>query len=358
MLLNSKVLSKAGDEYSFRYPYIYFYLKGLYLSKNLTNLDIRSMISHWCKHLYVRDYANTILFLAHHTNDEFLLNSISNSLNDLFSDRKPITFEGDTAGIKSLIEGAHELQYIGGQPEEHRNRNNEIQDRDRDDNDGLMQEEEVSTSLSLVAKMTMLFKTIEILGQILKDQYAQIERPIKKELINELFSGPLRAIADFYDYVGKNPDALITEIEESIKRKNLGHDETQRRLSAQKVAAHIMQLITCGFLMRAANSVSSENLSQDVYAVVCKKEISFRLIELAILLDSPKSIPRQKLEDLYRDQKKDLIVGQVINMMVLRRLYMFHTSESDMQWLHNTLEIDINRQHSINYNEKGRKLLN
>lgn len=358
MLLNSKVLSKTGDEYSFRYQYIYFYLKGLYLSENLSNLDIRRKIEHWCKHLYVRDYANTILFLAHHTNDEFLLNSISKSLNNLFSDRKPITFEGDTSGIKSLIEGAHELQYIGGQPEDHRNRNNEIQDRDREDNDGLMHEEEVAVSLSLVAKMTMLFKTIEILGQILKDQYAKIERPIKKDLIHELFSGPLRAITDFYDYVGKNPDALITEIEESIKKKNIGHDETQRRLSAQKVAAHIMQLITCGFLMRAANSASSENLTQDVYAVVCKKEISFRLIELAILLDSPKAIPRQKLEDLYMDQKKDLIVGQVINMMVLRRLYMFHTTESDMQWLHSKLELDINKQHSINYNEKGRKLLN
>ena len=50
--------------------------------------------------------------------------------------------------------------------------------------DGLVENEEVSKELSLIAKMTMLSKTTEILGQVLKNQYSKIERVRKTEIIS------------------------------------------------------------------------------------------------------------------------------------------------------------------------------
>lgn len=100
VLLNARVLCKVGEDYAFRYPYIYFYLKGLYLSENLPDLTVRAYISHCCQHLYVREHANTVLFLAHHSNDDFVLKSIAESLHNLFRDKAPVKFDGDTLGIK------------------------------------------------------------------------------------------------------------------------------------------------------------------------------------------------------------------------------------------------------------------
>lgn len=358
ILLAARVLCRVGDDYKFRYPYIYYYLKGHFLSENLSDLDIRAYIGHCTEHLYVRDHANTVLFLAHHSNDEFVLNSISGALHGLFRAHAPVTFEGDTTGIKRLIEDAPKLTYTGESPVEHRKRRNELQDQLDDGHDGLSETEESSPELSLIAQMTMLFKTTEILGQVLKNQYAKIPRARKVDLLEDLFNGPLRAIRDFYSYLEKNPDALVAEIDAALLRKGKVDKEEDRKAIARRVVASLVQIITFAFVLRAAQSANSDSLSEDVRDVVRKNQtLAFKLIELNIILDSPKAIPRQKLKQLHKDVEKDLVAARLLQIMVLNRLYMFKTTEQDMQWLNGELNIDLGIQHAITYQEKSRRLV-
>ena len=358
ILLAARVLCRVGDDYKFRYPYIYYYLKGHFLSENLSDLDIRAYIGHCTEHLYVRDHANTVLFLAHHSNDEFVLNSISGALHGLFRAHAPVTFEGDTTGIKRLIEDAPKLTYTGESPVEHRKRRNELQDQLDDGHDGLSETEESSPELSLIAQMTMLFKTTEILGQVLKNQYAKIPRAQKVDLLEDLFNGPLRAIRDFYSYLEKNPDALVAEIDAALLRKGKVDKEEDRKAIARRVVASLVQIITFAFVLRAAQSANSDSLSEDVRDVVRKNQtLAFKLIELNIILDSPKAIPRQKLKQLHKDVEKDLVAARLLQIMVLNRLYMFKTTEQDMQWLNGELNIDLGIQHAITYQEKSRRLV-
>lgn len=358
VLLAARVLCRVGDEYKFRYPYIYYYLKGQYLSQNLSDLDVRAYIGHCTQHLYVRDHANTLLFLVHHSTDGFVLNSIAESLHGLFRAHAPVTFDGDTAGIKRLIEDAPRLTYSGESPVEHRKRRNELQDQLDDGHDGLSEIEENAPELSLIAQMTMLFKTTEILGQVLKNQYAKIPRTRKVDLLEDLFNGPLRAIRDFYSYLEKNPDALVAEIDAALLRKGKVDKEEDRKAIARRVVASLVQIITFAFVLRAAQSANSDSLSEDVREVVRKNPtLAFKLIELNIVLDSPKAIPRQKLKQLHRDVEKDLVAARLLQIMVLNRLYMFKTTEQDMQWLNGELKIDLGIQHAITYQEKSRRLV-
>lgn len=356
-LLNARVLCKVGEEYAFRYPYIYYYLKGQYLSENLSDLDMRAYIGHCCQHLYVRDYANTVLFLAHHTSDDFVLRSIADALHNLFRGRSPVRFDGDTVAVKQLITDAPKLGYSGESPEEHRSRRNSIEDQLDDGHDGLAEIEETSPELSIIAQMTMLFKTTEILGQVLKNQYSKIQRARKGALLEDLFNGPLRAIRDFYDHFEKTPDALVIEIEAAIQRKGKIDSDEERKAIARKVVASLVQFITFGFLMRASQSANAESLLEDVREVVRKNGTpAFKMIETGILLDSPKAIPRATLKQLFSDIKDDLVASRVIQIMVLNRLYMFKTTEQDMQWLNQELKIDLGVQHAITYQEKQRKI--
>lgn len=359
VLLNARVLCRAGDDYAFRYPYIYYYLKGQFLSENLADLTVRAYIGHCCQHLYVRDHANTVLFLAHHSNDDFVLQSIANALHNLFRARSPVKFDGDTIAINKLIEDAPKLTYSGEKPAEHRARRNELQDQLDDGHDGLLENEEDAEELSLIAQMTMLFKTTEILGQVLKNQYSKIQRSRKGELLEDLFNGPLRAIRDFYEFFEKNPDALVAEIEAALQRKGKVESPEERKEIARKVAASLIQIVTFGFLMRAAQSANSESLQEDVKGIVRKTNTpAFKLIELGILLDSPRAIPRTMVKQLFKEVKDDLVAGRVIQIMVLNRLYMFKTSEQDMQWISQELGIDLATQHAITYQEKQRRLTN
>jgi hypothetical protein len=357
VLQKAKVLFKIGEDYAFRYPYIFYYLKGQFLSENLSDLTVREYIGHCCKHLYVRDHANTVLFLAHHTNDDFVLKSIAEVLHNLFKGNSPVKFNGDTGTLNQLIEDVPKLVYSGETPTEHRKRRNALQDHLDDGHDGLAESEEDSEELSLVAQMTILFKTTEILGQVLKNQYSKIQRSRKEALLEDLFNGPLRAIREFYDFFEKNPDALVVEIEAALKRKGKVKTEDEGKSIARKLVAGLIQAVTFGFLMRASQRANSESLLEDVYGVVKKNDSpAFKMIEMGIHLDSPKPIPRQKLKQLFSEVKKDLVASRVVQIMVLNRLYMFKTTEQDMQWLSEELGIDLGIQHAITYQEKQRRI--
>jgi Calcineurin-like phosphoesterase len=357
-LLKSRVLQCRGEDYSFRYPYIYYYLKGQYLQENLNDENIRAYIGKCCKHLYVRDYANTVLFLAHHTTDDFLLKSISDALHNIIQHCTPITFNNDTTEIQKIIDDAPKLTYTGEKPAVHRKRLNEHRDDIDNGKDGLADKEEASDNLSFLAQILILFKTTEILGQILKNQYSKIQRTRKGELLEELFNGPLRVLHDFYNLIAKHPDYLIAEIDAALSRKRKSDPDGERKRIAKNVVAGLVQLISFAFVVKAGQGASSENLFEDVHNVVEKNgTLAFKLIELYIHLDSPKPLPRQMLHQVHGEAKSNALAERMIQFMVLNRLYMFKTTEGDMQWLSNVLKIDIGMQHSINYLDSKRKLL-
>lgn len=353
VLGRAKVLCKRGADYAFRYPYIYYYLKGKYLSDTLNDIETRAYIGHCCKHLYVRDYAHTILFLAHHANDNFVLQCITEPLHASFKHRAPVQFKGDTKEVAGLVDTAPKLAYMGGDALDHRDKANALRDELDDGRDGLAEREEAHEELSLIAQLTVLFKTIEILGQVLKDQYSRIPRERKAQVIDELFAGPLRALRDFYNYLERNPDHLIAEIDAALQR--IGTVEEERRKTiAKRVVAAVVQLVSAGLLFRTSRAVSSENLKEDIREVVKRNgTLAYKLIELGVILDSPKSIPRELVTRLGEEAETDLVASRIIQMMIVNRLYMFKTTFDDKQWLSEKVAIGMPAQQAIELKRKS-----
>ncbi|MDO9204056.1 metallophosphoesterase [Methylotenera sp.] len=360
-LIQSKVLMNRGGEYfSFRYPYIYYFLKGRYLNKNLSDIGIRGYLEQCCKHLYVRENANTILFLAHHTNgnDDFVMRTILEALQSLFSENKPITFNKDTDKLALLISDAAKLKYSGTPPEAYREKVNQARDQLDDGQDGLADKEEDGDSLSLIAQLVTLFKTVEISGQILKNQYSSIERDKKATILNELFSGPLRALSGFYEFINNNPDLLVAEIDSVLKIHHKLDDELERKKISRQIIARLIQFTSLGFIYKASSSVGADTLREDIHSVVEKNgTAAFQLIELGVLLDSSSPIPRNFLLKLKENTKKDIVALSLINMLVVRHLYMFKTSEQDKQWLRSKFEIDLGMQHALDFKSSKIKRL-
>ena len=357
VLIGAKVLCKRGQDYAFHYPYIYYYLKGKYLSETLNDIDTQAYIGKCCKHLYVREHAHTILFLAHHATDDFVLNCIVQPLCGSFKNREPIKFKGDTEEVAKLINDAPTLTYVDASPEKHREGTNALRDQFDDGRDGLAEREEAHEELSLIAQLTVLFKTVEILGQILKDQYSRITRERKAIVIDALFAGPLRALRDFFHYLERNPDHLISEIETELHKRGCV-DEEERRTIAKRVVAAVIQMVSTGLILRTSQAVSSESLMEDIREVVkCNGTLAYKLIELGIILDSPRAIPRESLKRLIEEAKDDLVASRSIQLLVLNRLYMFKTTVEDKQWLAEKAAIGMHTQRAIEFTgNKARKI--
>ena len=360
ILIECKIIEQQGEYFSFRYPYIYYYFLGKYLSDNLQdNEDIREMIGQYCNHLYVRDYANTILFLAHHSRAPFIYEHIAEVVKGLFAEKKELDFATDTNALSILVTAAPKLVFNGGDVVSHRHDVAILRDEMSVTKDAISVEEVEKIEeggLSLMSKLTLLFKTIEILGQILKNQYSTISNPDKEKLLEEIFRGPLRALKDFFDFMAGDGSGFVSEIERFIADHDSNITNEKRSQLARDAVFWIVGIVSFGSIYKTASSVGSEYLRESIGAVVDANDTdAYRLIELAVKLEGQGIIPYPLIKDLAKRTEGNVFSRHILKMLVLNYLYMFHTNIADKQKLCAALDIPLERQRLIDLKSKNAK---
>ena len=65
----------ATGSVSFKYSYIFYFFLAKNFSRKLADQSTRDRVRHMCSRLHVAEYSNIILFLIHHSNDQFVLDS-------------------------------------------------------------------------------------------------------------------------------------------------------------------------------------------------------------------------------------------------------------------------------------------
>jgi hypothetical protein len=354
-LLNARILVQDGNCYRFRYHYIYYYLKGRYLSTRLDDLEVQAYVKRCCNHLYARENANTLLFLAHHAyTDKFFLSCIVGALTLPFAGGQESRFDGvDTKRVAELVAEVPRLVYSGDTPEQHRERLNKQRDNDGVQSDGLTDREEDGDELSLAAQVASTAKTVEILGQVLKNQYSVIPRAQRVDMLKQLVRGPLRGIFAVFETILKDKDLVIAELEELLEKKASIADPERRNAMSRRILANLLQGVAFGFIQRTAAAVSSRELLDDIHTAT--KSIgtpAARLVELSVALDSPDPIPREKIKKLHADVKADIVGGNLIQHIALQRLYMFKMNFEDKQWLASQEILDLKNITAVGYRGK------
>ena len=359
-LLAARILSQSGAYFRFRYHYIYYFLKGRYLSVRLNDLMVQAHVKEACAHLYVRENANTILFLAHHAFDNpSFLQCVVDALNAPFQGVAPIEFRnGDTAEIGEFVRDLPALAYRGEKPEDVREQANKHRDELDDGTDGLVDSKQPDGHEAFIPQMVALLKTVEILGQILKNQVATMGRTKRVELLQLLLRASLRAIRAVFAQFLAAKDEAQGELVEMLRMMNKDDDEEKRKKLAQRLLAQLMQISAFGFIAKAIISISSDDLAEDIDAAAKKVGTpAAKLIAAGVRLDSPRELPRSELRNLLADIKDDFIAMRVLQMLTLRRLYMFRTSEQDKQWLASQSVLGLKFQHAVDMRSRTQKKL-
>ncbi|WP_448213480.1 metallophosphoesterase [Colwellia sp. MEBiC06753] len=355
ILVKAKVLMKNGDDYEFRYLYNYYYLLGRYLSQHILETPVQKEIANYIEHLYVKKYANTILFLAHHTASDNILVLMKEAADKLFEDNIAADFNGGCTVANDLIQHAPSLEFNKKTPHENRqelSKKKEIVEQRNPDN-FLKDEEEDPSNLNLATRLTMLFKTVDILSQIIKSNPTKFQRPKKVEILKSIFSAPLRALQDFYNFLEKHPNALIETINFDLASKSNKLSQEERETIARQAVSRVIQGVSGSFIIKTAQIVNSEVLQPDVpKAVQDNNTLAFELIDLAISLDNHKPIQRSKVKYLFDKTEENMVARKAFDVIILNRLHMFKPYEQDMVWLESELKYNLDQQHKIGYSKQ------
>lgn len=360
-LLEARVLSKSGEYYRFRYHYIYYFLKGRYLASKLNNdIAIQAYIKECCAHLYVRENANTILFLAHHSFDKpIFIETVVEALNRPFGSVAPIEFVGgDTADIADFVRDLPVLRYSGELPETVRKKENRRKDELNGDEDGLSDKKQDGADSEFLPQLVALFKTVEILGQILKNQIANVDRSKRIVLLEQLLEGPLRAVRAFFELFMADKEMAQKELAEILAKNKVGADDNKRLEIARRLLAELVQFSVFGFIVKTVTSISADDLTEDIETAAKRVgSPAANLIAVGVRLDSPKDLPRKIISNLLDEVKTDFVAMRVLQMLTLQRLYMFRTTEQDKQWLDSQKILGLQMQHAVDLKTRGKKAL-
>lgn len=344
-LVETSILSKLGDTYKFKYKYTYYYFVARYLSVNITDSEIRDEISNMCSKLFVEEFANIMMFLTHLSKDPFILNELLNNSEQIFNEFVPTKLGEDIINLNKLIVDIPKLIIKEKDVQQHREEKLYAKDqfeRTRMEISSSEDTEELEIDMDIIGQLNWSFKTLEILGQILKNYYGSIRGDHKITLASEAYNLGLRSLDSFLSVINTHSESLINEIEKIIEEKHVTSNE-----EITKLATHFVFNLCCAisyqFIKKVSSSVGSDKLSDTFRRVLhSNNTVAVKLIDLSIKLDHKQVIPVSEIEQLKNELKNNNLIGySLLRGLVINHLYMFKINFREKQRICKLLNISI-----------------
>nr|QOU99537.1 hypothetical protein [Pseudomonas syringae pv. actinidiae] len=364
LLTKAKILTCSGSHYRFTYSYIYYLFVGKYFSDHLHNPDIKSEIIKYCGQLHVREYANIVLFVTHHTNNPVVMDEISRTLKGCFSEYGAIRFEDDVAPISNLVESVASLVIEEVDVQKNQDKQKRMADR-YDDQDEVEPEDtraekssdDKDAALDLSNKLNLTIKTSEILGSITKTHYGSIDRSRKMDHIEQIFSGSLRALNAAFAGILDNPESFVQEIERVVRDRYPSAPDDGVKDQAKKIAFQLVGMISTGLIARTGQLISSDKIREDVVRFISNKRTNAnRLVGIASCLMQPGHLPFGEIESLAKELKENLFAFTILQSLIYYHLHMFHTSDRDKQRLASSVGISMKKSRLIDIKSRKSKM--
>ena len=362
LLESANICLDLGGRFGFRYPYIYYFFLGRYLAARLQDSEVQQFVKRCCQNLHVREHANAILFLAHHSADPFVFKQLQEAVDSKFPLTATLKFQGDTERLDKLVDTAPVLVYDEALRTERRH---EAQSEDHrielhldsvsNDKKKELHEAETQQSLQLVSDINGLMKGIEILGTALKANFGTIEAGQKQELVAAIFNGGLRGLRVFVELFSDIPDYIMGELAAVLEDSAEATNEEKERAIKIRVF-HVISRFSFWFVRRIGTSIGSKSMAPAVERYVQSNDtIANQLIAMAGALETPGRIPFKELQAINERVFKAPFALSILRLIAFTRMHMYKTLEAEKQQVCSELGIRMATQRAIEYRTKDSK---
>jgi len=359
-LCYASILEKCDDAIFFKYKYFYYYFLAKYFADNISQPYIQNYIIDLCASLHIDTSANVIMFLSHLSKDPMIIESIIQQAESIFSKNCPIHLDDDVAIANNLIGDIPSVILKDTSAKEAREEQLKIKDtldsppesmKEYGGKDIKFVDDQSCNSFndpdSLMLSLNATYKTIDIIGLIIKTHYGSLDADTKLRLCEQGYLLPLRALADYFDCVSKHQDILLLFLTQLIKSKSskLVSSADIDRI-AKSYVFHLSELLTFSFIKKASTALGSENLKITYKKLKLKYDFpSVSLIDIAIKIDFFDDFPLNELKDLAQYfKKRHIIAFSVLRDIAIYKMYMFNLSREKRHKICSALNISTSSQ--------------
>ena len=365
-LIKAKILDNISGVLEYKYSYVRYFFISNYLANHISEKRIKEIITSLTDKLYKSEFSNILMFLTHHSKDEFLLNELLIKAKSIFKELAPCKLQEDIKSINELGTKIPESVFKHRNIDEYREEENILKDEHAGKNPipqelSDIKEEEFDDELNIVAKLNTAFKSIEIIGQILKNNYGKIENSTIETLIEETILLGLRTLNVFFLIIEENSEFVVNQVNsiiaelEKTRGKKLDNPKKIESLS-KSLLFGLCNQISYGFIKKISDSIGTKHLDNILEKVYSKQDYnSVKLVKLAIKLDHYGGFPDSYIKKLKSELTSSHLPTQIMRRLVVNHLYLYPTNHIQKNKILSFLGIPIESQLKIDKVSKQRK---
>jgi len=338
--------------YEFKYPYFFYYFVASYFKDNIAEQRVRDWITEMSTSLTQEDSANILLFLVHLSHDRFIIERMLEQAEKHFADCSAVTLDGDLTvpdDIKQLI-----TEIVHTEKDSASYRRQLMEDLDRatsNERTAVLLEPNEQNVISnktaeqraiseYISQIQSAFKTLQILGQILKNFGGGIVGPTKVDITSACYNLGLRTLGSLFQTIKASTAEAVDAFIEDLRaeHKELNDDELRDR--ARSGLFGLMYMTSYGTIKRISYAVGAPVL-MPTFDMVRQSDPTpaKKLVHAALQLDQAKGFPRREIATLYREIASNMTAVTLLRSMVRHHFYLFSVPYDTMQKVCTDLEI-------------------
>lgn len=350
-LFNQNVLVVSGDEVSFRYPYLFFYFTARYVRDHISEPEVKSYIHVLAGSVHIERRANILLFVAHLTRDKIVVDELTQAAMRLYAEVKETNLGKDAEFLNTL--GTSERDWTHEDGEASANRREAAANADQHANpefdlmamdDSQQDIDPTSVDAPTIFRFRASIRTLEILGQLLKNYPGTIERSGKNAIARQCYGLARRMIGVSHDLIRSERENLLGVLVEEIMAREEHISRREAYGYASAAVGELAQVIAFSMVKATANAVGAPRLGSTYDDMLSESpEPVVALIDLAIKLEHGEAFPVGRIRQLDGEMEGNRIAQNIIRQLAVLHFDMFEVAYPLKQEVCDVLDIQLER---------------
>lgn len=212
------------------------------------------------------------------------------------------------------------------------------QEEDKVTNDELVDTDELEEHL----QVNVAFKTVQILGQVLRNLHGSLEAGKKLELAKECYSLGLRVLKFMLDSVEADQENLIQFLIDFLQSRNPNWSNERLTDRAKDFLFLLVEGLSFVVIKHVSDSIGLDRLSLTFHDLLEEDDrMSYRLIDLSVRLDFYRSFPRNEVFQIYKDIRRNPFSAHLLRRLVWYYFYIYETDRRLQQNMCDKLGIKL-----------------
>ncbi|MDB4222557.1 metallophosphoesterase [Granulosicoccus sp.] len=349
-LVSLGILEQRDGHILFRYDYYYCFFVANSISRNLHKAEATDLVSNLTNNLHHKLSADIVLFLVHLTGNPVVIEKMIDTCDSLFAESSKLRLDEEFLQLRAVGDAVDKIE-IRDDPVS----NAEIERAKRDsivDNRLPPNKSDVVSPPSpendrenYLFQLHAATKSIQILGQALRNISGSAEKAIKERAITSIVDLSRRILGEvFLSYSNENIEYLVHVFMESHKENN---PSIMPAALKKQVLRHIYgqgQLVCFAMIRILSHSIGSENLSNTVERLLSNEIPINRLLLANYKLEVKKQnqqFPRQVIISTHKQLSDNEFNVGILRFLVAHHMYLFDIPMQDKQALASNLNIKL-----------------